>query len=236
MLAISVALLMATNYGVLACECVLICGLYIASHIPLRQALRAIAPLAFIVIATAILNIFFVQGGTVYATWGIITISSDGIASAVFLSIRLTLMLCIACLLTLTTTSQDITSAFESILSPLAHIGIPTYDISQVMGMTLSFLPQIIDEWRTIRSSQLSRGAELSIHGGTQKLSSLIIPLFTSAFRHAETLSLAMDARCYHGNIGRTRLHPLAIRHRDIMALCVIVVNFVACTGITTMA
>lgn len=229
MLVITVLLLTAGNYAVLAAELVVIVALYALARIPFRQAFRAIAPLSFIVIMTAILNVFFVQGGTTYASWGIFVISQGGIESAIFLSIRLTLMLLIACLFTLTTTTMDITSAFESVLSPLHRFGVPTYEISEVMGMTLRFLPQIVDEWRDIRAAQASRGADLSTHGNARKLSSLFIPLFTSAFRHAETLSSAMDARCYHGNEGRTRLHPLSFGRNDVCALALVLCDAIAC-------
>ncbi len=229
LLVITIALLTAGNYAVLGLEAVLIAVLYALSHVPVQQAFRSIAPLSFIVIMTAIFNILFIQGGTVYASWGIFVISQGGIESAIFLSIRLTLMLFIACLLTLTTTSMDITSAFESLLSPLSHFGVPTHEISEVMGMTLRFIPQVVEEWRDIRAAQMSRGAELSTRGNGRKLSSFFIPLFTSAFRHAETLSLAMDARCYHGNQGRTRLHPLIFTRKDTVSLILVALDLVAC-------
>ncbi|MGI6104802.1 MAG: energy-coupling factor transporter transmembrane component T family protein [Raoultibacter sp.] len=200
------------------------------AQIPFGQACRSILPLIFIVIITALFNIFFVQGGTVLFEWAFIRISEGGLYQAAFIGTRLTLLLFSMSLLTLTTTTLDITDAFEYLLTPFARIGIPAHELSMIMGIALRFLPQFIFEFQTIYRAQISRGAQLSaspFKGGLHMVSSLIIPLFTSAFRHAETLSLGMDARCYHGGPGRTRLRPLHYGPLDRNAIFVLVAMFV---------
>ncbi len=198
-----------------------ILALFELAHIPLDQAFRSILPLVFIIVLTALFNLFFVRGGTVYVDLGWITISSEGIRMAVFIAIRLTLLLLSGSLLTLTTTTLDITEAFECLLSPLSRYNVPAHEFALVMGIALRFLPQFVDEFRTIRAAQVSRGARLAsspTKSGLSGLTSLLVPLFTSAFRHADTLSAAMDARCYHGAENRTRLHQLEFGDHDLMA------------------
>lgn len=209
-----------TFWGLAACA-VFIAAFFALSRIPFTKALRSIAPLAFIVVITALLNIFFVQGGTVYAQWWIFCISQAGLVQAAFISCRLLLLLLEASLLTLTTQTLDITDAFEHLLKPFAKLGLPAHELSMMMGIALRFLPQFAQELTTIYRAQISRGARFS-EGRMRMLLSLTVPLFTSAFRHAETLSGAMEARCYHGGAGRTRLHPLRFSRIDGIAVCVI--------------
>lgn len=231
-----VAILLANSYASLGIAALFVVAFFLLSRIPFAQAFKSIVPLLFIVLLTAVLNLFFVQGGEVYAQWGPITVSQEGVNTAVFLSIRLTLLLFVASLLTLTTTTIDLTDGFEAILAPFARFGFPAHEFAMVMGIALRFLPQFADELRIIRSAQLSRGAKVTANpfkGGLTGLTSLMVPLFTSAFRHADTLSAGMDARCYHGGTNRTRLVPLSFTKLDavgavvlfLMLGCVIAAN-----------
>lgn len=217
-----------TPTSLCVCACfVAIC--FIVAQIPFTQALRSVAPLAFILIITILLNVFWVQGGATLIQWGPFQISEAGVSSAAFIGTRLILLLLSTSLLTLTTTSLDLTDAFERALLPFARIGVPAHELSLIMGLSLRFLPQFIDESKTIRQAQISRGAALTLNpfkGGINTLSSFMVPLFTSVFRHADTLSAAMDARCYHGGPGRTRLHPLCYKMRDLIALLIIIAIF----------
>lgn len=213
-----------TFWGLAVCAAFTV-AYFMVAKIPLAKALRSIAPLAFILVFTALLNIFFVQGGAVYFQWWIFTVSEAGLIQAAFIGTRLFLLLLSMSLLTLTTTTLDITDAFEYLLKPFSRIGVPAHELSMIMGIALRFLPQFANELQTIYRAQISRGATFAtspLKGGLRTLTSLMIPLFTSAFRHAETLSLAMDARCYHGGPGRTRLKPLHFGALDRTALIVI--------------
>ena len=216
----------AGNFPAIGLVAVATIAFCLIGNVPLSQALRSIAPLSFIIVLTALFNLFWVQGGAVYAQWGPVQISEEGVRMAIFISIRLTILLLSGSLLTLTTTTLDITEAFERLLSPLARFGVPAHEFALILGIALRFLPQFAEELHTIRIAQLARGAKLATsptRSGIAGLTSLLVPLFASAFRHADTLASAMEARCYHGAQGRTRLQPLAFTRRDAIAVCVLV-------------
>lgn len=206
-----IAALCARNAAALGVVAVFVAGFYLLARIPLVNAAKSLAPLMFIVVVASLLNLFVVQGGAVLFEWGFIRISEAGVGSCLFIAARLVLMMLGMSLITMTTLTLDLTEAFERLLSPFARIGLPAHELGMIMGIALRFLPQFASELVTIYHAQISRGAGMdgSPVKGLRMLSSLMIPLFTSAFRHAETLSAAMDARCYHGGSGRTRLHPL---------------------------
>lgn len=211
--------------GLGLCAC-FIGGFFLLAQIPFAQAFRSIAPLMFLVVFTALLNAFFVQSGEVYFELWVFSISEGGLVRAAFVGIRLTLLLLCASLLTLTTATLDITEAFERLLTPFARLGLPAHELGMMMGIALRFLPQFVSELRIVYRAQISRGANISLNPfakGGNSLLSLMVPLFTSAFRHAETLSSAMDARCYHGGKGRSRLHGLKLSARDAAAVAAVV-------------
>lgn len=215
-----VIVLNARTFAALVPVAAFVAAAYALARIPVRKAARSLAPLLFIVVVASIMNLFTVQGGTVYLSVGFLQVSEQGVHACGLIMCRLLLMMCGMSLVTLTTMTLDLTEAFERLLSPLSRIGVPAHEIGMIMGIALRFMPQFASELSTIRQAQLSRGAALAtspLHG-VQMLSALVIPLFTSVFRHAETLSEAMDARCYHGDVGRTRLHPLAFSARDAAA------------------
>ncbi|MBQ9042768.1 MAG: energy-coupling factor transporter transmembrane protein EcfT [Eggerthellaceae bacterium] len=237
-IALVIVMFCATNFWALGFVALVVIALFALARIPFTQALRSILPLSFIVVLTALFNLLFVQGGEVYVDWGWLTISQEGVRLALFTAIRLTLLLLSGSLLTLTTTTLDITEAFEKLLWPLRRIGVPAHEFALVMGIALRFLPQFVDEFRTIRAAQLSRGAKLAsspTKSGLSSLTSLLVPLFASAFRHADTLSAAMDARCYHGADGRTRLHPLAFAKRDASAAAFLAITFAITIALSLM-
>lgn len=206
---------------------------YLASSIPPGKALRSLAPLMLIVAVASVLNLFVIQDGAVIAEWGPIRITDGGVGRFLFVAARLTLMMLGMSLITMTTPTLDLTEALEKLLSPFARFGLPAHELGMIMGIALRFLPQFATELVTVYHAQISRGAGLdgSPVRDMRMLSSLLIPLFTSAFRHAETLSAAMDARCYHGGEGRTRLHPLKLSARDGVAAGVLAVLAV-CVGL----
>ncbi|MDO4289634.1 MAG: energy-coupling factor transporter transmembrane component T [Eggerthellaceae bacterium] len=195
-------------------------ALYAIGRIPPVKAAKSLAPLMAIVVIVALLNLFVQQGGAVLAQLGPLRISEGGVAACAFMACRLTLMMLGMSLITLTTMTLDLTEAVEKLLAPLARVGLPAHELGMIMGIALRFMPQFAFELTSIYRAQISRGAalEASPVKGVRMVNSIIVPLFTSAFRHAETLSAAMDARCYHGGAGRTRLHPLHFAARDAVA------------------
>ncbi|OUO89683.1 cobalt ABC transporter [Gordonibacter sp. An230] len=223
----------AQSFPGLAVCAAFVLGFFALAGIPAASALKSVAPLAFIVVLTALLNVLFVQDGKALFEWWIVRVTEGGLWQAAFIACRLLVLLLSMSLLTLTTPTLDITEAFEWTLGFLRPLGVPAHELGMMMGIALRFLPQFALELRTVHRAQASRGATFS-KGRLRTLSALIVPLFTSAFRHADTLSAAMDARCYHGGVGRTRLNPLACTQLDargavavaLMLACVIASNF----------
>ncbi len=232
-----IVLLCAKSPWALAIAAAFVVGAYLLARIPATKALKSLAPLLAIVVIVAILNLFTATEGNIVADLGILKIRDAGVTAAAFMAARLTIMMLGMSLITLTTMTIDLTEAFERLLSPLARFGFPAHELGMIMGIALRFMPQFANELSTIYHAQISRGAKLanSPVKGLRMLSSVMVPLFTSVFRHAETLSSAMDARCYHGGAGRGRLHPLRFTIRDACALasiialaaCVIAVNMI---------
>ena len=230
-----IVLLVAKTTAALAVCAAFVLGVYLLARIPFSKAMQSLAPLLVIVITVVVLNLFTATEGTVLVDWGILKIRDLGITNALFMGARLTIMMLGMSLITLTTMTIDLTEAFERLLSPFARFGLPAHELGMIMGIALRFMPQFASELATVYHAQVSRGAALanSPVKGVRMLSSLMVPLFTSVFRHAETLSAGMDARCYHGGVGRTRLHPLHFAARDdvavaaiaALAVCVVAAN-----------
>ncbi len=204
------------------------------AHISPLQAIKSILPLSFIVIITALINLFYIASGDVVWNAFFITITTDGISQALFVSMRLVIFLLTGSLLTMTTTTFDLTEAIEMLLSPLKIIHIPVAEFAFVLGLALRFLPQFIDEFKIIKTAQSMRGALLATspsRRGIANLSSFIIPLFTSVFRHADIMSHSMEARCYQSGHARTRLRPLKLRRIDYTSLVLLLfINTLALT------
>lgn len=218
--------LAAQGFAGLAVIAIFVGGFYALSGIPVSKALRSLAPLMFIVIAASLLNLFVKQGGDVLVEWHFIRISEAGIESCLFIAARLMLMMMGMSLVTMTTQTLDLTEAVEKLLSPFARIGLPAHELGMMMGIALRFMPQFAAELHHVYCAQLSRGAGLATSPvkGVKILPSIMVPLFASVFRRAETLSAAMDARCYHGGAGRTRMRPLRFGRLDAYAALIFAV------------
>ena len=218
-----VVLLLASNWASMGFCVLCVAGFFVASKISPLEAARSILPLLFIVILTAIFNIAYVDTGQVLIDFGWINITTGGLDSAAFLSVRLVLLLLMGSLLTMTTTTFDITFGIEEILSPLTAIKVPVHEFAFVVSTALGFLPQLAEEFESIRIAQEARGAKLATTPlkGARAFTSLMTPMFASIFRHADTLALAMDARCYVPGAERTRLRPSHLGARDFIALVV---------------
>lgn len=215
--------LMVHSFAPLGVIAIFVALLYALSGVPAGKALRSLAPLLAIVVIVALLNLFTGTGGRTLLQLGFVRITEGGVYSCTFMTARLTLMMAGMSLVTMTTMTLDLTAAFERLLAPFARFGLPAHELGMILGIALRFIPQFATELSDTYRAQVSRGARLSSGplGSIRLLSSVTVPLFASVFRHAETLSEAMDARCYHGERGRTRLHPLRFRRRDGMAVAV---------------
>ena len=223
-IAFIVALLCGHTFASLGIAAAFVFLTYALARIPAGKALRSLAPLMVIVLIVVVLNLFTQQGGETLVQLGIFRISMGGVQAAGFMGVRLTVMMLGMSLITLTTPTIELSEAFEKMLAPFARFGLPAHELGMIMGIALRFMPQFATELATVYHAQVSRGARLSnspVHG-VRMVSSLMIPLFASVFRHAETLSFAMDARCYHGGEGRTHLRPMKLTAFDAIATAVV--------------
>lgn len=195
------------------------------SRVPWRMLFGSLKSVYFLLLFTFILNAFLFQGSTLLFSWWFIRLTGEGLIRAVFLALRLLLLVSGTTLLTLTTTPIALTDGLESLMHPLKKIGFPAHEIAMMMSIALRFIPTLLEETDRIMRAQASRGASFTEGGLFQRaraLLPLLIPLFVSAFRRAEELALAMEARCYHGGEGRTRYHVLRYSARDGFALLVL--------------
>lgn len=191
------------------------------SKVPFKFIVRGIRPVLFMLVFTAMLNLLWTSGGNVIVKFGIITITEEGIERTVFMALRLVFLIIGSSIMTLTTTPNQLTDAIEKLLKPLNRIKVPVHEIAMMMSIALRFIPILIEETDKIMKAQLARGADFesgNIFRRIKSMAPIIIPLFVSAARRASDLALAMDARCYNGGSGRTKMKPLEYKSRDIAA------------------
>ena len=178
-----------------------------------------------ILILTMLINLF-VTPGEVLAHWWIFTITKEGILSAILMGLRLVFLILSASLLTLTTTPNKLTDGLERLMGPLKLFKVPVHEISMMMSIALRFIPILLDETDKIMKAQMARGADFETGGLIKKVKAMVplfVPLFVSAFRRANDLALAMEARCYHGGKGRTQMKPLRFSKEDYIAFCIMI-------------
>ena len=186
-----------------------------------KAALKGLKPIIFIIILTALLNIFYTEGTPVIEGW---IITWEGIEKAVMMSVRIILLIVSTFLLTYTTSPIALTDGLESLLGPLKKIKVPVHEMSMMMSMALRFIPTLIEETDKIMAAQKARGADFetgSLVSRAKALLPVLVPLFVSSFRRADELAVAMESRCYHGGEGRTRLKQLKMNGSDILALII---------------
>jgi len=197
------------------------------SKVPPRLIFRGLKGIIFIICFTMILNIFFNKRGEVIFEFSFLQITSEGLYIAVKMAVRLILLVVGSSVLTLTTSPIQLTDGIEYTLKPFKKIGLPAHEIAMMMTIALRFIPTLMDELDKIRKAQMARGANFDTGGLTQKAKSLIpllVPLFISSFRRADELAMAMEARCYRGDINRTRMKQLMLTKIDYIAIVIMAV------------
>ncbi len=195
------------------------------ANIPFKMLLRGLKPLRFILLLTFLLNLFFATEGKPLVQWSFITITDSGIRHAVHYSLRLLFLVMGTSLLTLTTSPIMLSDGLELLMSPLKKLHFPAHELAMMMSIALRFIPTLMDETDKIMKAQMARGADFetgNLIARAKAMVPLLVPLFVSAFRRAGDLAMAMEARCYHGGEGRTRLRVLRMGRNDLVAaLCV---------------
>ncbi|MDE7079626.1 MAG: energy-coupling factor transporter transmembrane protein EcfT [Clostridia bacterium] len=191
------------------------------SHVPYKIVLKTIKGILFLLIFTALINIFFTSSGNVLVSTRILSITDQGINFAIKMALRFTLLVLGSSILTLTTTPTELTDALEYLLKPLKIIKIPVHDLAIIMSIALRFIPGLVEETDKIMMAQKARGANLDSGNLFKKIKAMLpvlIPLFVSAFRRADELADALDARCYNASPTRTKMKVFKVKASDIAA------------------
>ena len=216
------------GYGIMM---VVLASAIAVSKVKLKTIFRGLKPIMMIIVITAFLNLFWTPGQTIWK-WGFLNLTVEGIWSAIFMVLRISMLILCTFLLTYTTSPILLTDGLENLMGPLKKIHVPVHELSMMMSIALRFIPTLIEETDKIMSAQKARGADFDTGGLMDKAKALIpllVPLFISAFRRADELATAMECRCYHGGEGRTRLRQLKYRKADVaflvcgLAVCVAV-------------
>lgn len=197
------------------------------SKVPFSFMMKGIRAIWVLILITAVCNLFFTQGTEDLFAWKFVHISQQGIHNTIYFTIRLVYLVVGTSVMTLTTTPNKLTDGLEQGLKPLSKLGVPVHEIAMMMSIALRFIPILSEEAEKIKKAQMARGANFEEGGLIQKAKSLVpilVPLFVSAFRRANDLALAMEARCYRGGEGRTKMKPLHYEKADRCAYVLSVV------------
>ena len=196
------------------------------SKVPFRYMTKGLKAIVVLLLITSVFNLFLTPGDVVYWQWKSLQITNVGILNSILMTIRLIYLILGTSLMTLTTTPNQLTDGLEKSLAPLNKINVPVHAIAMMMSIALRFIPILIEETDKIMKAQMARGADFEKGNLLQKAKNmvpLLVPLFVSAFRRAEDLAMAMEARCYNGGEGRTKMKPLVYRTEDKMAYVVLI-------------
>lgn len=203
---------------------VFIFSLFYSAKLPLQYILRGLRPVYYIMLFTLIIHLFFTKGGAVVLSLGRVTIETNGVYLGVFMVLRIIFLIVSTSLLTLTTSPIALTDALEDLMKPLSKVGVPAHEIAMMMTIALRFIPTLMEEAEKIMKAQMARGADFesgNVFRRAKSLVPLLVPLFVSSFRRADDLAVAMEARCYRGGQGRTRMRQLKITSRDVLAVVI---------------
>ena len=195
------------------------------SKVPFHFMVKGLKAIFFILLITMFFNLFLTPGDVVLVQIWKLKITDKGLHTAIFMAIRLIYLILGSSVMTLTTTPNDLTDGLEKLMSPLKKLHVPVHEVAMMMSIALRFIPILLEETDKIMKAQIARGADFE-HGNlvqkAKNLVPLLVPLFISAFRRANDLAMAMEARCYRGGEGRTKMKPLVYAKRDYYAYGVV--------------
>ena len=225
-----VSLFLFNSISVYIIATIFLVSVIILSRVPLSYILKGMKSMVFILLLTVIFNIFLTPGVPVFTFWKF-RITKEGLIIAGYTAIRLLYLIVGSSLLTFTTTPNNLTDGLESLMKPLRAFRVPVHEVAMMMSIALRFIPILLDETDKIMKAQQARGADFE-HGNilrrAKSLVPILVPLFVSAFRRANDLAMAMEARCYRGGDGRTKMKPLKYKAQDITAFITLAVYFAA--------
>ena len=211
--------------------CLFVCNLALVFFSKLRilSILNAIKPVLFLVVFTAVINIFLTNGNDYLFKWKYISITYTGVKAAILMAIRIVLLVSFTSILTFTTSPIRLTDGIEALLKPFSKLGLPSHELAMMMTIALRFIPTLLEETDKIILAQKSRGADFESGNLIKRSKSLIpilVPLFINSFRRADELATAMECRCYRGGENRTKLQELHIKRTDVFYLFFVVLLF----------
>ena len=201
------------------------------SRVPFSFIVRGLKAILILLLITVCFNLFLTRGTPLVHFWRL-TITEEGLRTAVYMALRLVYLIIGASVMTLTTTPNALTNGLEDLLWPLRKIKVPVHEIAMMMSIALRFIPILLEETDKIMKAQMARGADLesgSIFRRVRAMVPILVPLFISAFRRANDLAMAMEARCYRGGDGRTKMKPLVYTAKDRVAYVILLAFFAAC-------
>jgi len=218
-----VSLFLFNNIICYAAATAFLIAVIVLSHVPFHFMVRGMKAIVVLLLITVVFNLFLTQGTPLVHIWKL-TITEQGLRTAAFMAIRLMYLIIGASVMTLTTTPNALTDGLEELLKPLSKMKVPVHEIAMMMSIALRFIPILMEETDKIMKAQMARGADLesgNIFQRARAMVPILVPLFISAFRRANDLAMAMEARCYHGGDGRTKMKPLSYRRKDYTAYTV---------------
>ncbi|MCR4687627.1 MAG: energy-coupling factor transporter transmembrane protein EcfT [Lachnospiraceae bacterium] len=212
-----------------------LCTVIVLSKVPVRFMLRGMKAIFLFLIITVLYNLFLTQGDTIFSFW-IFNVTIQGLKQAILMFFRLTFLVVGTSILTLTTTPSNLTDGLESLMHPLKWVKIPVAEIAMMMSIALRFIPVLTEETDKIMRAQKARGADFDNKNLFKRIKSyvpILVPLFISAFRRANDLATAMEARAYRGGDGRTKMKPLKYKAGDWIAYTSMLIYGIAALAIT---
>ncbi|MBR5597546.1 MAG: energy-coupling factor transporter transmembrane protein EcfT [Lachnospiraceae bacterium] len=208
------------------------------SNVPFKFMVKGMRAILFLLLLTVVFNIFLTPGEALITVWKL-TITKEGIRLAIMMAIRLSFLIIGSSVMTLTTTPNNLTDGMEKLMASLRKIKVPVHEIAMMMSIALRFIPILMEETDKIMKAQIARGADFesgNIMKKAKALVPLLVPLFISAFRRANDLAMAMEARCYRGGDGRTKMKPLIYKKADRIGYGVLIIYLIVCLSIGKIA
>ena len=199
----------------------------ILAKIKLYYLAKSLKTILFFVIFTSIFNLFFIREGNVVFSFGFLKIYDEAIYASIFVSLRIIFLIIGSTLLTLTTSSVELTDGFESLMKPLGKIKVPVSEIALMISISLRFIPTLLEEVYKIIKSQKSRGVDFSSGGIVQRVKNIVpilVPLFLNSFRRADELAIAMESRCFNGSDRRFKFKILKFKMVDFLAMLIFII------------
>ena len=206
---------------VFALPIALMITMFLFARVPATYFFSSLKPMKWLLVFMFVINLFATAGDTVLFQWKFIRLTQEALDQAIFITLRLVLLVAGTSILTLTTSPIALTDGLEKLMSPLRKLHFPAHELAMMMTIALRFIPTLMEETDRIQKAQMARGADFESGNLFQRAKSMIpilVPLFVSAFRRADELAMAMESRCYHGGEGRTRMRELHFHAGDLLA------------------